>query len=129
MAKLSARGRYMLVEVSRERTKDWLQDRFNKLQAAGRAIGDKPLTIWERQTRRLMSDGSILEKLDVRFQPDHMDPNGRRYSYNWKVHGKLKAGLTADDFLRIYRDGTEEMQAGGRKSTWEVTNKHYTVKD
>jgi hypothetical protein len=125
MAKLSARGRTCQVEVSREYTQDELQrahDRFKASHTPDYVAGsDLSLTVWERKTRRLMSDGKILEKLDVRFRPSPNcsweDPKGRRHSYGWKVHGTLKAGLTKDDFVRIYSGATKS----GKPSPWTVT--------
>jgi hypothetical protein len=129
MAKLNARGRTVKVEATKEYSAEQLQRAHDKYIARayptgtfddGQPIGEttrKALTIWERVTRRLMSDGTILEKRDVRFQPDWMDKDGRRHSYGWKVHGKLKPGLTADDFARIYSDNRKD----GSPSTWTVT--------
>lgn len=116
MAKLSARGRTVQVEVSREYSEAQLQtahDRHNP-------DGQPSLCVWERKTRRLMSDGKVLEKLDVRFRPSPNatweDPNGVRHSYGWKIHGKLKAGLTADDYARVYSEPTKS----GAPSPWTV---------
>lgn len=115
MAKLSARGRTVQVEATREYDAAMLTAR-----AAAHGFLDsegKPLTTWERVTRRLMSDGTILEKRDVRFQPDWLDKDGHRHSYGWKVYGKLKAGLTAEDFARVYRANTKS----GKPTPWSVT--------
>jgi hypothetical protein len=119
MAKLSARGRKCLVEVVREYNEEQLT-----AQAARHGFLDsdgKPLTKWERVTRRLMSDDKILQKRDVRFQPSPNctweDPRGRKHSYGWTVYGTLKTGLTADDFARIYRADTKS----GKPSPWTVT--------
>ncbi len=125
MAKLSARNRQTTVEVVREYDAAILQAGHDRYEASYKpdyvAGSDPSLTVWERCTRRLMSDGTILEKRDVRFRPSPActweDPNGRRYSYGWKVHGKLKAGLTADDFARIYSADRKS----GRPSPWTVT--------
>jgi len=46
-----------------------------------------------------MSDGKILQKYDVRFKPDTMDPKGRYYSYGWKLHSQLKPGFTMTDHI------------------------------
>jgi hypothetical protein len=68
-----------------------------------------------------MSDGTILEKSDVRFQPSPNcsweDPNGRRHSYGWKVHGKIKAGVTPEKFAEVYAANTKS----GKPSPWTVT--------
>ena len=124
MAKLSSRGRTCKVEVTREYDEETLQrahDRFQASYKADYVAGSDPsLTVWERKTRRLMSDGKILEKADVRFRPSPNctweDPKGRRYSYGWKVHGTLKAGCTAEDFARIYGADTKS----GKPSPWTV---------
>lgn len=132
MAKLNARGRKCLVEVSREYTAEVLQAatdaRIRRDYPDGQwtrsdgtveplpASMAQALTTWERLTRRLMSDGTVLEKRDVRFQPDWLDKQGRRYSYGWKVYGTLKAGLTAADFARIYA----APRKSGAPSPWTV---------
>jgi hypothetical protein len=85
MAKLSARGRRELARVSREKL-----------------TPESALVSWEKTTVALMSDGSVLEKSDVRFKPDQYDPGGRRHSYGWTVKGKVKAGLTPRQFVEIY---------------------------
>lgn len=135
MAKLSARGRYTVVEAVREKTREQLQlaheRKLEKMRAEGRGaeIEKYPAsyghqsTIWERVTVRLMSDGKVLEKLDIRFYPDEKpwpgEENGRFHSYGWKVKGKAK--VPPSEFAAIYRDGTEEMKAKGKVSSWTVT--------
>jgi hypothetical protein len=131
MAKLSARGRTCKVEVVREYTADMLQRAHDRFEASYKpeyiAGSDPALTVWERVTRRLMSDGTVLEKRDVRFAPSPActweDPKGRRYSYAWKVYGKIKAGLTAEDFARIYSGPTKS----GKPSPWTVTTGHAVI--
>jgi predicted RNA-binding Zn-ribbon protein involved in translation (DUF1610 family) len=126
MAKLSARGRTCQVEIMREFTEEQLQARHDKVTASytpGYVAGSDPsLTVWERVTRRLMSDGKILEKIDVRFRPSPNcsweDPKGRRYSYAWKVSATLKAGCTAEDYVRIYSGPTKS----GKPSPWTVSS-------
>lgn len=100
MAKLSARGRYELVEVSKE------------LPGYNMSNGE-PLTTWERLTKRLMSDGTILEKRDVRFAPEPFNPEGRYYSYGWKVAGKIKPGLSVAQFAEVY----------AKSGKWTVTGR------
>lgn len=121
MAKLSARGRTCVAECVREYDAAVLQTAHDRYQASykpGYIAGSDPaLTTWERTTRRLMSDGTILEKRDVRFQPDWLDKAGRRHSYSWKVYGKLKAGLAAADFVRVYSAPRRD----GSASRWTVT--------
>jgi len=110
--------------VTREYDVETLQrahDRFELSYKPEYVAGSNPsLTVWERVIRRLMSDGKVLEKRDVRFRPTPgctwEDPNGRRYSYGWKVHGTLKAGLTVDDFVRVYSSPTKS----GKPSSWTV---------
>jgi hypothetical protein len=82
MAKLSARGRTVVVQFS------YALDRGPEIDA---------LCDWSRITRAVMSDGAILEKSDVRFRAD-----GRRHSYGWKVRGKLKPGATGQQLLERY---------------------------
>lgn len=124
MARLKARGRTCQVEAVREYDAATLQAAHDRYEASYKpdyiAGSDPALTVWERSTRRLMSDGVILEKRDVRFRPSPLltweDPQGRRYSYGWKVHGKLKAGLTAADFVRAY----QAPRKSGKPSPWTV---------
>jgi hypothetical protein len=122
MAKLSARGRTVQVEAVREYSAAQLQAQHDRIYPG--KVGETPLTQWERKTRRLMSDGTILEKLDVKFQPDWLDKTGRRHSYGWKVHGKLKAGITAADFARVYSAPRKD----GSPSSWTITSTTGRVK-
>lgn len=86
MAKLSARGRTELARISKEDC-----DPISEL------------IIWRRKTLALMSDRTVLEKLDVRFKPDSFfNPRGELYSYGWKVKGKAKPELTPERFREIY---------------------------
>ena len=114
MAKLNARGRTCLAEVSREYTEEQLQRQHDKFWNDGKPS----LTFWERCTKRLMSDGKVLEKRDVRFRPDWMDKAGRRHSYGWKVAAKLKAGKTTADFLAVYTAPRKD----GSPSPWTVNS-------
>lgn len=120
MAKLSARGRKELARVSKEYIKpdlvtcdvcqgtkihpsDFLDAKQGDTCTVCKGTGQKPpLTKWERKTLALMSDRTILEKRDVRFQPDWLDKEGRFYSYGWKVKGKAKEGVTPEKFIEIY---------------------------
>jgi hypothetical protein len=47
---------------------------------------------WERETRAVMSDRSILKKHDVKFKPTPFNPAGYKHSYGWTISAKLKAG-------------------------------------
>lgn len=113
MAKLSARGRIELARVSKEKTMPEI-GLCNSCKGTGKyengetCIGcegkgqRQPLTCWERITLTLMSDRTILEKLDVRFN-DANDPKGYYpHSYGWKVKGKLKKDLDTQKFIDIY---------------------------
>ena len=123
MAKLSARGRTCQAEVVREYTLDELQSAHDRYQASYTpdyvAGADPSLCVWERKTKRLMSDGTVLVKLDVRFRPsqyDH-DPRGRKHSYGWKVEGTLKAGKTVADWTRTHLAPRKD----GNASPWTLT--------
>lgn len=85
MAKLSARGRKEIARVSRESI-----------------VSDSVFVTWRRVTRALMSDNTILEKLDVRFAPTQYHPDGELHSYGWKVAGKLKADIDPAKLLEKY---------------------------
>ena len=58
------------------------------------------LTIWERSTYSVRSDGHIMRKDDVRFTPDRYDPAGRFYSYGWKLYRKVK-GTPAERRVKV----------------------------
>jgi hypothetical protein len=122
-----ARGRTVLGVNARGASADQLQaahDRYEASYKADYVAGTSPaLTTWERTTRRLMSDGKILEKRDVRFQPDWLDTDGRRHSYGWKVHGTIKAGVTTERFVEIYSGPTKS----GKPSPWTVRQDGKTV--
>lgn len=115
MAKLSARGRKVLVAVTREYDQATLER-----ASEHRGFGPS-LTVWERCSRRLMSDGTVLEKRDVRFRPSlnplpYDDPKGDRHSYGWKVHGKIKAGITPAAYQQIYLEPRKD----GSPSLWTL---------
>ena len=86
MAKLSARGRKELARVFKEKKPE-----SNSI-------------IWEKRTLALMSDGTVLIKRDIRFEPDSYEPKGRFHSYGWVIKGKIEAGLTTEDWEQIYLD-------------------------
>lgn len=116
MAKLKARGRQELARVTREReichaqyterVYDWGTAPIYCALTKGHAgpHSGEALTLWERRTRTLMSDGKILEKLDVRF------PNKYRgdylHSYGWKVRAKVTDGVTREAFVAAYTNPT-----------------------
>jgi hypothetical protein len=94
MAKLSAHGRELL-RISKEKdiplgTHTILKD--------GTDLGETSTT-WERVTRVYMSDGKILQKLDVRFKPSTFEPKGKFYSYGWKITAKMKPGHSVYDLV------------------------------
>lgn len=125
MAKLSARGRHELARIAKEKTMPDLVQ-CSTCNGTGKYLRDlqlgerflyrtgetcehckgegkcKPSTVWERKTLTLMSDGKVLEKWDVRFQPDHMDPQGRFHSYGWKVRAKIKPGVDVTKWTETY---------------------------
>lgn len=87
MAKLKARGRQEIARLSRtvETPDDKLTSEINNQVA-------------------LMSDGNILSKETVRWRPgtSNLDYGAKpTHDYGWKVKGKIKAGLTPEDFVRI----------------------------
>lgn len=89
MAKLSAHG----TELLRIEKVESIENGLLKPTYANSDGTEYPsLTTWDRTTRAYMSDGVILEKIDVRFRPDTCNPNGRFYSYGWKRAGKIKGG-------------------------------------
>lgn len=80
MAKLSARGRKELARVTKVVFP-----------------GEEELTSQRRYTLSLMSDGVILEKIDVVFRSD-----GKKHSYGWKVRSKVKESVTPEKFVAVF---------------------------
>lgn len=90
MAKLKARGRQ---EIAR-------------LIKTSETPDDKDVS-QETYQVALMTDGNILSRRVLRWRPGSSATQygGRpTHDYGWKVKGKIKAGLTAEDFVRIYQD-------------------------
>jgi len=85
MAKLSAYRQREVLRVERERE----------------TPGDD-LCSWKRRTLAVMSNGRVLEKVNVMFRPDAFNPNDRRHSYGWKVKGRLGATATPETFRAAY---------------------------
>jgi hypothetical protein len=113
MAKLSARGRTCVVEITREYDAATIQAHHDQKYHDGQSAG----MVWARSTRRLMTDGTVLQKRDSKMAPSKYDPAGQRHSTGWTVRGKLKAGKTAADFARAYRAPRPD----GTPSRWTVT--------
>ena len=57
-------------------------------------VPDDELITWRRFTRTYHSDGTVLQKHDVRFKPSQFHNGGEFYSYGWKIFGKLKTDAT-----------------------------------
>lgn len=85
MAKLSARGRKEVFRVSKK----------TEVTDPSRGIH------WEKLFKTLMTDGTILEKRQVLFVATEYSSE-RLHDWGWKVVGKLKPTLTADDLLALY---------------------------
>jgi hypothetical protein len=95
MAKLKARGRTELFRVERERT-------FTPEQVAANKAAGRSETLWERSVKTLMSDGTVMEKRSAKW-PDEYGPGGvRKYDWEWKITGKLKAGGDPKNLLDQY---------------------------
>ena len=90
MAKLKARGRQEIARLIKVTpTPDDTDSSEDRTQVA------------------LMTDGNVLSRRVIRWRPG--GPMLRyggspTHDYGWKVKGKIKAGLTAADFVRIYQD-------------------------
>lgn len=78
MAKLSARGRSEVFRVEREQTPA--------------PSADPTAVIWRKSTIVLMSDGSTLEKDQVKFPPSFPGSKPRLHDWGWKKRGRLGAG-------------------------------------
>jgi hypothetical protein len=101
MAKLSAHGSELLrIELERDVT------------------DTERLTTWERLTRAYMSDGKVMQKIDVRFK------DGERYSYGWKIWGTRKKGSTIESYRAYVAKLAAAMSAGtttsGKPTNWKV---------
>jgi len=86
MAKLSARGRTELARVSKT------------IDLRGNPNPNLNVDL-RKTTYALMSDGTLLKKMDVHFVPvpNSFSSEGENYSYGWKVEHKTKA--TKEEFL------------------------------
>jgi hypothetical protein len=106
MAKLKARGRQ---EIAR-------------LLKVTPTPDDKDVSE-EKSQIALMTDGNVLSRRVIRWRPGgSMTQYGGNptHDYGWKVKGKIKAGLTAEDFVRIYQ---------GRGFTLESSSGAYLVRE
>jgi len=83
MARLKARGRTEIFRVWKER------DVTPK-------AGDSNPVVWRKKHIILGSDGNVLEKTEARWQ------DGMKHTYDWKIIGKIKAGLPAESMLETY---------------------------
>lgn len=84
MAKLSARGRVKVFQVSKE----W-------------NLPDTESCSWRRKTVALMSDNTVLEKDDVIFRASGY-MREHKHTWGWKVKGKLNANKTKEQWLEAY---------------------------
>jgi hypothetical protein len=85
MAKLKARGRTEIARLVVERE-----------------TPDSELVSSEKIQVALMSDGNVLDRRVVRWRKQDAYSSGP-HDYGWKIKGKIKAGLTPEDFIRIYQ--------------------------
>lgn len=83
------------------------------------------LTVWERSTYSVRSDGHILRKDDVRLRPDRYDPQGRLHSHGWKLYRKLK-GTPAQRRLRV-RELLPELLERWEQAGFTIERKAVTV--
>lgn len=76
------------------------------------------LTIWERITRAYMSDGKVMQKIDVRFKDDE------RHSYGWKLYATLKKGSTIESYRAYVAKQAAALASGvtisGKPTSWKV---------
>jgi hypothetical protein len=85
MAKLKARGRQEIARLIKERE-----------------LPDDESFSHEKKQVTLMSDGNILKRRILRWRDRGPYQNKGTHDYGWKVIGKIKAGLTPEDFIAIY---------------------------
>jgi len=81
MAKLRAGGRTVVAAMMNER-----------------ATPESELCVREGTERRLMSDGVVLIKHVSVFKATQYSPE-LRYDYGWKNAGKLREGITAEQWV------------------------------
>lgn len=86
MAKLKARGSEIIFKVSKS--------------TPGTSGGVAEAVHY----RALRSDGSVLERMVLKYTPEETAKNyGRRsHDYGWKVKGRAKAGKTLEELLKVY---------------------------
>lgn len=70
MAKLTARDRKEVLRMERVSNKE------------------DEMTVWNRHTYALMSDGTLLQKRDLKFKPNAFESKPRFHSQGWKRVGK-----------------------------------------
>jgi hypothetical protein len=75
---------------------------------------------YRRVTRAYMSDGKVLQKIDVRWKPDQYRPNGEFYSFGWKVDGKAKPGIDMADVVKRHLERMKDPTTSASK--WTVVS-------
>ena len=87
MAKLSARGRYKLIQ--------WQSENDSP---------DSNLISYERRTYALMSDRRVLRKIDVQFKGE----GERKHSYGWKLFKRFPPDTVLANTVELYRTQIRE---------------------
>jgi hypothetical protein len=81
-------------------------------------------TDWRRTTRAYMSDGKVMQKIDVHFKPTSYQAKGERYSYGWKLYATRKAGTTIEHYTAYVSKLGAAMANGltvsGKPTAWKI---------
>jgi hypothetical protein len=87
-------------------------------------IESESSTDWRRTTRAYMSDGKVMQKIDVHFKPTTYQAKGERYSYGWKLYATRKAGTTLESYaLYVSKLGkaiADGVTVAGKPTLWKI---------
>jgi hypothetical protein len=99
MARLKARGRKEIFRV--------VSVKEPAPEAANRGVAET------KHYRALMTDGNVLERMVIYYTPEEVRRSygERSHDYGWKVRGKIKAGLSAEQLLKSYLDRGWEVES------------------
>jgi hypothetical protein len=105
MAKLSARGRTEIVRIVRETEGEAIRESLRKLRI-----------VRQRASLVLMSDRTVLQKVDTWYQPSGEVWDKPYAAGTWRKRGKLKTTENADSFVEAF----QKPRANGEPSGWKI---------
>jgi hypothetical protein len=95
-----------------------------RIEAEHNITDSERSTDWERRTRAYMSDGKVMQKVDVHFKPTTYQAKGERYSYGWKLYANRKAGTTIEHYQgyvsKLGAAMANGLTIGGKPTAWKV---------